>query len=103
MYFSKKEKEIIRTFYRHLDTCDMHTMYLTWNRVGAVTAVFDTCFENDNALDMDDKDYEEFISFIFKAIKVSGTPPIHVSEDGYFLLNYHNFPDEIFVDGKKIN
>ncbi len=103
MYFNEKEKKIVRTFYNNIAIYGGQIMVLRWENIGEVKANFDTCFENDNELDIDDAKYEEFISFIFKATNIIGNPPIYVTEDEYFMVNYHNFPNEILVDGTRIN
>ena len=36
-------------------------------------------------------------------IKSEGTPPVDVSEAKYFVVNYHNFPENILLNGEKIN
>ncbi len=103
MYFSEKEKETVKTFYKNIDEYEKNTMTLRWNNNSQATATFDTCFESDNELDMDNTEYEEYVSFIFKLIEVLGKPPIYITEDKFFCIDYHNFPDEILVSGKKIN
>ena len=44
---------------------------------------------------MDDETDEEFYSFAFIATDVTGTPPVDVLENKYFLINYKNFPNKI--------
>ena len=100
---NKTEERIISTFLSNLDDFERETMTLVWNDESKVVALFDTCFEDDNEYDMGDELYEEFISFAFTALTLDGEPPIYITEDSGFIINYHNFPDEIFVDGKKIN
>ncbi len=103
MYFSEKEEKIVRTFYNNIDRYEKKTMILKWDNDSQVIANFDTCFENDNEFDVDDARYEEYISFVFKLIEAFENPPIYITEDKYFCVDYRNFPDEILVDGKKIN
>ncbi len=62
-----------------------------------------TYIEDENNFDIKSDKYEEFWSFVFKATKVIGNPPIYVTEDEYFMKNHHNFPNEILVDGIRIN
>ena len=103
MYFSEKEKAIIETFYGNLDLFDKSEMLLIWNNGSQIHARFDTCFENDNGLEMEDADYEEYTSFVFQKLHVIGEPPVFITEHDYFCIDYRNFPDEILADGKKIN
>ena len=99
---SKSEKRIISAFLKNLDKYDNETMILTWSDGSKVIASFETCFEDSNEYDLDDEKYEEFISFAFTAQSTEGHPPVFITEDSGFLISYHNFPDEIIADGKKI-
>ncbi len=101
--FSENEEKIIERFYDNLDEFDNKKMLLIWNDGSKIFANFDTCFEDDNELEMDDENYEEFCSFIFEVLAVEGNPPVHISEANFCLINYHNFPDTILADGQKIN
>lgn len=103
MYFTEKEKTIIETFYGNLDHFDKREMLLKWNDGSRILAGFDTCFEDDNGLELDDAEYEEYISFVFKKLQTVGEPPVFITEDEYFCIDYRNFPDEIIADEKKIN
>ena len=61
------------------------------------------CYDDDNGLDVDDKNYEDFTTFAFAVVEKKGNPPVFITKDSYFCINYKNFPDEIFAGGKKIN
>lgn len=78
-------------------------MILKWGSKIRIHARFDTCFEDDNDLEIDDTDYEEYTSFVFKKLHVIGEPPVFITEHDHFCIDYRNFPDEIITDGKKIN
>ena len=103
MYLNENEEKIIGSFLGNLDEYDSQEMRLIWRDVGTITARFDTCFENDNELDESDAEYEEFESFVFEVIRISGDPPVYITEDNYFCIDYRNFPDKILVGDKKIN
>ncbi len=103
MFLNDKEKIIIEEFYTNIEQYEKEVMLLSWSDGSYVVSSFDTCFEDDNDCDMDDKNYEEYTTFVFKCISLSGNPPICVTEDNYFCVNYHNFPDKIISNGKKIN
>jgi len=98
MYYSDEERKITQAFYRNLDRFEAEKMTLAWES-GTITAHFDTCFDDFN----DDNEDEEYTSFVFKVIDVSGEPPVFITKDNFFCVNYHNFPDAIMVEGKKIN
>ncbi len=103
IYWNKKEEAIIGKFlaceHNHIDKC----LLLNWYGKGSVLAEYDMLMEDENDFEMDDERYEEFWSFAFHGIQIKGKPPISVNHQKNFLINYHNFPDEILVDGKKIN
>lgn len=100
---NKYEGKIVKTFAENLDHYENEQMELIWEDGSKIVATFDTCFEDENDYEMDEEGYEEFTSFAFTAIAVSGNPPVYITEDDGFLIDYHNFPKEILVDGKKIN
>ena len=90
--FSENEKDIISDFYRRLDEIEDRKLQLFW-KTGCVTVLFDTCFEDF----ADDNEEDEYTSFVFKVISVEGNVPIEISSAGYFIVNYHNFPNKIEV------
>lgn len=57
-----------------------------------IIATFDTCYESDNALELDDPSYEEFNSIVMK----------NEETDELFEFNYHNMPIEVYTGGKRI-
>ena len=103
MFLNNNEEKIISVFMKNLDGYDKKEMKLIWNNIGTISARFDTCFEDDNECDDDISAYEEFVTFVFELINTSGNPPVFVTEDNFFCINYHNFPDIISVDDKIIN
>ncbi|MCI8332021.1 MAG: hypothetical protein HFE78_04285 [Clostridiales bacterium] len=103
MYFSDKEENIIHAFYTNIKLHQKDELILKWDEENCVVAKFDTCFDDDNDLEMEEEGYEEFTSFAFTVISVSGNPPVYITGDNGFLIDYHNFPNEILADGKKIN
>lgn len=102
MYFSKNDKKVIK-FYCNINEYENEEMLLKWKDGSQIKAKFDTCFDDDNDLDVDDKNYEDFTTFVFAAVETKGNPPVFITKDNYFCINYKNFPEEIFAGGKKIN
>lgn len=102
MFLNEKEGAIIGAFLKNLDKYDVEGMTLAWNE-GEITARFDTCFEDDNEFEENEIEYEEFTTFVFEANGISGNPPVFITEDRFFCVNYHNFPDKIIVGKQKIN
>ncbi len=90
--FSENEKDIVSTFYSSLDEIEDKELQLFWE-TGSVTALFDTCFDDF----ADDNEEDEYTSFVFKVVNVKGRVPIEISSAGYFIVNYHNFPQKIEV------
>lgn len=103
MYLNDKEEKIIRTFMDVADELEGKLIILKWKNGSQVKGIYDSYIEDELDCDMDDESYEEFWTFVFKAIDLIGEPPIYITEDEYFCINYRNFPDEIIVDNTKLN
>ncbi len=52
-----------------------------------VLVYFDTCFESDNGLEMDESGYEEFWCIVFQ----------NINTGELFEVNYHNLPDQVWA------
>lgn len=102
-FLNDREEAIIADFYRNIKSHRADKLTLVWNGFGVADAVFYSCFEDDNDLEDDDENYEEFVTFVFKATHIRGNLPVKTDENGYFWINYRTFPDEIIADNKKIN
>ncbi len=115
MNFSNIEEKIVEPFYRyvHLSRANINDIFLIkWKGGTAILAKYDTCYESDNNLDLDDPDYEDFVGIAIKIIKIKKIslndnlfPDKSINcqnvyewfkEDHLYELNYHNFPDEIY-------
>ena len=103
LYLNENEEKIIHKFMAIEGEYAHKTLTLVWSDGSKTTAKYDSFIEDESDFELDDEDYEEFWSFVFEIIEVFGEPPIEISDDGYFLVNYHNFPAEILVNGEKIN
>jgi hypothetical protein len=97
MYLNENEEKIIATFCQNLDKTYGKELLLKWDE-GSIVATFDTCFE-----DEDDETDEEFYSFSFAVISKTGNPPVFITSDNYFLIDYKNFPKQILLENIKIN
>ncbi len=103
MFLNGKEEKIIGKF---MNICEMYEekeITLKWDENNCIKCVYDSYIEDETDCELEDADYEEFWSFVFEAIEVIGEPPVYITEDDYFCVDYRNFPDEIIADGKKIN
>ncbi len=103
MYLNDKEEKIIGSFMDIADELEGKIVVLKWENGCQVQGIYDSYIEDELDCDMDSEAYEEFWSFVFKATDLIGKPPIYITQDEFFCINYKNFPDEIIVDGKKIN
>lgn len=103
MYLNDKEEKIIGSFMDVADKLEGKILILKWKDGSCVHGIYDSFIEDESNFDMDDENYEEFWSFVFKAIDMEGEPPIFITEDEYFCVNYHNFPEEIISNGQRIN
>lgn len=99
MYFGKNEKSIIEKFYKSLSEIGGNDILeLLWE-TGKITAVFDTCFDDFD----ENNEKDEFTSFVFKSKNMEGVIPVDIGENDLFIVNYHNFPKQILLNGKEIN
>ena len=104
MYFwNDREEKIIGTFINNIDSYEEQELILKWEDGSEARAIFDSYIEDESDCDMDEEEYEEFWSFVFKGISISGQPPIIITEDDYFMVNYLNFPKEIFAGNIQIS
>lgn len=103
MYLNDKEEKIIGLFMEIADELEGKLIVLKWKDGSQVCGIYDSYIEDELDYEMDDERYEEFWSFVFKAVDLIGAPPIYITEDEYFCIDYRNFPDEIIADGRKIN
>lgn len=99
MYFSKNEKSVVEKFYKNISILNENDILsLVWEN-GEIKATFDTCFDDFDANDEND----EYTSFVFKKVEVGNRISFDTEQSDYIIVNYHNFPREILLNGKKIN
>ena len=103
LFLNNKEEKIIKTFMLNQGDFEDEIMVLKWLDGSEVIARYSYILEDENDYEMEDKNYEEFWSFAFEVLKITGNPPIDITKHNYFLISYHNFPDEIIAKGQKIN
>ena len=103
MFSNDKEEAIIGTFLSNADEYEFDDMELSWDNGGKIIANYVSNYEDSNDKKKGTEGYEEYTSIVFDAIEVIGEPPVMISEQDGFCLNYHNFPSLITVDGTKIN
>ena len=53
-----------------------------------IDAIFDTAYETDNSLEIDDPDYEELWALLF------------ISSERAIELTYHSLPEHVYCDDK---
>ena len=95
MYLNDKEEKIIGSFMDIADELEGKMLMLKWGDGSQIQGIYDSFIEDETECDIDDENYEEFWSFIFKALDLEGNPPVIITKDEYFCIDYRNFPDEI--------
>ena len=100
MYLNDKEEKVIAPLAKVMNRIIDLPVRLEWDS-GYAIAALDTEFED---MDEDEgaENFEEYHSFVFRSISVTGKPPISVSGDNLFLVNYRNFPKSIKLNGENI-
>ena len=115
MYLCKNEEKIIDSFcsyiadiycnynsHRNKSKNNKEVFFLRWANGTQIFATFNTTDEDDNGLEINEKGYEEYYSFIMDIINVVNFSPLDgfdskwVKKGGSIDFNYHNFPDEIY-------
>ena len=103
MYLNDREEKIIGHFFEIADEYEGKMLTLKWNDGSMVQGIYDSFMEDELDCEMEEDGYEEFWSFIFKAVNFSGKPPVYITDDKYFCIDYRNFPDVIMAGKEKIN
>ena len=103
LFLNKNEENIICNFLKHEREYINKDLDLRWENKGGVIAKYKVLLEDESDYEIGESEYEELWSFGFNLVEIYGAPPISVNHQNNFLINYHNFPDEIIFDGKKIN
>lgn len=104
MYYTRKEIDIIRPFYKYLSDKNFvkEQFLLTWKNGTKILADIDGTDEDDNGLDLDDPNYEDYTSFIVRVVKLinfnlmDGFKKEWLKEGVLFEFSYHDFPYEIY-------
>ena len=105
MNFSKEEKKIIGPFYMYLNKNREtigDTYLMKWKGGTKILARFDTDYESDNNLELDDPNYEDFTSIVVRVKKLKFFNPLDgfkkdwLKEGVLFEFSYHDFPYEIY-------
>ena len=86
------ENGAFETLFGYFDEHENDLYILLFANGNKTTARFDTSYESDNELELDDPNYEEFDSIVMRN-----------EETGkLFEFNYHNMPIEVYSKGRRI-
>ena len=102
LYLNDKEEKVIGTFMEIESDFANKTLRLIWNDDIEIVAKYDSFIEDENEEDFDSEGYEEYWSFVFLSTVPSTKAPIDLSDDGYFTVNYLNFPETILCGDRVI-
>ena len=86
------EDGAFKTLFCYFDKHENDLYTLIFADSEKIIATFDTCYESDNELELDDPNYEEFNSIVMR----------NEETDKLFEFNYHNMPTEVYCGDKKI-
>lgn len=98
MFFSELESKLMGEFQGKLDAHPKSLIKMKLQDGTELIASFDTCYESDNGLEMDEQGYEEFFCYLFKVIKILSASKESVTaypEGTFFEINYHTLPIEM--------
>ena len=102
LYLNDNEEKVIGSFVEVEANFTNKILRLIWNNGSEVVAKYDSFIEDENEGDFETDEYEEYWSFVFLAIVPQTGAPIDVSDDGFFAINYHNFPQKIVCENEII-
>ena len=71
MYLNDKEEKIIGQFVNVADDLEGQLLILNWKDGSQAHGIYDSYIEDELDCDMDDESYEEFWSFVFKAVDIT--------------------------------
>ncbi|HAG04018.1 MAG TPA: hypothetical protein DCG28_01145 [Lachnospiraceae bacterium] len=86
------ETEIFDFLYNFIHKHDEGIYQITFQDGTEISAEYNTDYETDNGLDIDDAEYEEYISIVFK----------NSSNSTLFELNCFNFPAKVIYNGRQV-
>ena len=93
MVFNQKERETFIPFYRYVIKHRNEVFTVEFSNGQVISALFDIAFEDDNELELNDPNYEEYTTMVFR----------NTSTQTLFSLNYHDLPNiEVYHKGKRI-
>lgn len=104
MYWTKQEEKIIGKFYKYVsETRPNRELYLlSWKNGTKILVNMHGWSDDDNGLELEDPNYEEYTSFIMDLKRIDnfddrdGIKLDKIKKYKAIILNYHNFPDEIY-------
>jgi len=98
MFFSELEDKLMRPFAKSLRTHPKSLIKMKLQDGAELLVSFDTCYESDNGLEMDEQGYEEFFCYLFKVRKILSASKENATayqEGTFFEINYHTLPVEM--------
>lgn len=95
MFFSDEEKQIMEKLFITIHNNKDEIYILTFSNGDIIEAVVDTCYETDNGLDDNDRNYEEYHACAMRILKVIIDKSNTLKEGKLIEINYHNSPKEI--------
>lgn len=102
LYLNDKEEKVIGSFMEIESNFANKILRLIWSDGIEVVAKYDSFIEDENENDFDSKEFEEYWSFVFIGIDTPKRAPIDISGDGFFTINYQNFPEKILCEDEVV-
>lgn len=86
---NRDEKQFFDKLYKfvHEHVTEIYDIY--FDEETNQKAVFETDYETDNGLELEDKNYEEYCEMLFKSS----------DGKGYIIINYHTLPYKVVCNG----
>ena len=86
------ESETFDFLYNYVHEHNEGVYQITFQDGTEISAEYNTDYETDNGIDIEDIDYEEYVAIVFK----------NTIDDILFEVNCFNFPTKVIHNGKQI-
>ena len=97
MWLNDKEENIYGPFSDYVERHENEKFKFTYSDGTELIVEFETEYESENGLDLNDDGYEEYWEMAFKILKVLKDDKNTYSAEQYVLVNYHCIPQQYEV------
>ena len=94
MWLNDKEEYVYGPFSDYVESHESEKFKFKYSDGTELIVEFETEYESENGLDLNDDGYEEYWEMAFKILKILKDNKNTYSAEQYVLVNYHNIPQK---------